>query len=99
MNQPQMPTPRQAVLLVAEKVITGERADSYGDPENNFDAIARLWTEYLGTSITSTEVAGMMILLKLARSRTSPGEIDHYVDMAGYAALMWEVSPRERESS
>ncbi len=34
-------------LLETHKIITGERQDSYGAPENSFNLITNLWNAYL----------------------------------------------------
>ena len=33
------------------------------------------------------DISAMMILLKISRLANSPGETDHWVDIAGYAAI------------
>lgn len=49
-------------------------------------------TAYLGVQITPVEVATMMVLLKIARTRTGAPNIDCWVDAAGYAALAGEIA-------
>jgi hypothetical protein len=98
-------TPRGAVLREAEKLITGDRNKTYGSPVENFDVTASLWTQQLGhklkpgESFTATDVALLMIQLKMARLRTSPGTRDHYVDISGYAACGWECQEVEDASA
>ena len=36
-----------------------------------------------------------MILLKISRLAHSPGEMDHWVDIAGYAAIGAEIAGEE----
>lgn len=99
------PTPRGAVLREAENLITGERNKTYGSPVENFDVTAALWNAQLGhklkpgESFTGTDVALLMIQLKMARLRTSPSKRDHYVDVAGYAACGWECQEVEDSSA
>jgi hypothetical protein len=57
---------REEILKKAAKAISGERDKHYGSPEDNFSQIAVFWTNYLHTLITTTDVANMMILLKMA---------------------------------
>ena len=54
--------------------------------------IAKLWSYYLETPITPADVANMMIMLKVARLRHTPGVLDSWLDIAGYAACGAEVS-------
>ncbi len=68
-----------------------ERRDDYGDPVEQFRAIADRWSITLGTPITPSQVALCMIDLKLARLAYDPGHIDSMVDVIGYAALLREV--------
>ena len=68
-----------------------ERRDDYGDPAEQFRAIADRWSITLGTPITPSQVALCMIALKLARLAYDPGHIDSMVDVIGYAALLREV--------
>lgn len=68
-----------------------ERRDDYGDPAEQFRAIADRWSITLGSPITPAQVALCMIDLKLTRLTYDPGHIDSMVDIIGYAALLREV--------
>ncbi len=68
-----------------------ERRDDYGDPAEQFRAIADRWSITLGTPITPSQVALCMIDLKLARLAYDPGHVDSIIDVIGYAALLREV--------
>ena len=68
-----------------------ERRDDYGDPAEQFRAIADRWSITLGMPITPAQVALCMIDLKLSRLAYDPGHIDSLVDVIGYAALLREV--------
>lgn len=83
---------RGKVLREADQAINSDRNAAYGDPEDNFSDIATLWNSYMETNkgvsiplFTALDVAMFMILLKIARVKTSPTNHDHYVDIAGYA--------------
>ena len=71
--------------------ILSERNGTHGDPVENHDHIASMWTAYLGDvlgrPINGSEVADMMILLKLSRKKVGGMDIDHYQDAIGYAAI------------
>ena len=83
---------RKDALTQAEVLIQGDRNEDYGDPADNFRVIADLWTAYLGRTVWVNEVATMMILVKVARLKESPSKEDNWVDIAGYAALGYEVA-------
>lgn len=86
---------RITILKEAMEAIDGSRDEQYGSPEQNFQRISRLWSEYLGISVTEIDVANMMILLKIARSVHDPKVRDNWVDIAGYAACAGEImNPR-----
>ena len=71
----------------ALRVINGGRQNAYGKPEDSFFRIACLWSSYLGREVEGSDVANMMILLKMAREKEGKGKRDNYVDIVGYAAL------------
>ena len=83
---------RSEVLQTAEKMVTGQREQDYGTPENNFERIAGLWSVYLGFDISAVDVAMMMALLKIARIAAGSDKEDSFVDLAGYAACAAEIA-------
>ena len=78
---------RQAAAVVAN------RRETYGDPVTSMTAIAQRWSIPLDQPITPAQVALCLIDLKLARLTHQPDHIDSMVDIAGYAAVLREVSP------
>lgn len=87
---------RRETLESAIKCVCGERQDQYGSPENNFATIAKLWSAYLGTDVSSVDVTMMMSLLKIARIKTGTATDDSFVDLAGYAACGAELAENMR---
>jgi hypothetical protein len=84
---------RENVLDEAKKCVLHDRNSTYGKPEDNFRRIAELWTAYLGirpkdvgAPITPTDVAQMMLLMKVARLAHNPTHKDSWVDGIGYLA-------------
>lgn len=84
-------TIRTVVLRSAERVITKDRHDQYGEAEDSFALIARYWSAHLGVEVSAFDVAQMMTLLKIARARSNPAHLDNYIDAAGYTALAAEM--------
>lgn len=82
---------RKELLEEAGRTIAGPRQEEYGDARQSFDLIAALWSAYTGARITGSDVAGMMVLLKVSRTRTSPEKLDSWLDIAGYSALAAEM--------
>ena len=80
-------------LLKAVEIITGERQDQYGNPEDSFELIGDYWTTYLNSlqkdlPINAKDVVHMMILFKLARCSGQQEKRDNYIDMCGYASIV-----------
>lgn len=85
-------TTRAETLGRAHQAVNGERDTVYGRPEDNFAHIAALWSCHLGHPVTAIDVALMMVLLKVARQRTTPNHEDGWIDIAGYAACGAEIT-------
>lgn len=88
-------TSRSEVLNEAMTIVNGQREEAYGTPERNFERIAQMWSAYMEITIHPHDVAAMMAMLKIARIRISPDRLDHWIDLAGYAACGGEVKPSE----
>lgn len=82
---------RAEILDKAKACVVGNREQDYGSPESNFGRIANLWTAFLNVSITPTDVAAMLALLKIARIASGHAKDDNWVDLAGYAACGGEI--------
>ena len=86
---------RARILSTAEKLINGDRADTYGHPKENFGRIAALWNAQLGKKLseplTAEDVAYALVQLKMSRLANTPGHEDSLVDVAGYIALAGEL--------
>ena len=87
-------TKREEILHGARSCICEDRNAQYGEPENNFGAIARLWSEYLDMDVSAHDVGMMMALFKIARIKTAQKKTkeDSYVDAVGYIACAGEIA-------
>lgn len=83
----------ETILQEAERLINGDRQGSYGPPEQSLKDIANLWGAYLGKEISPQDVANLMILLKVSRSKRGYHR-DSFVDIAGYAGLTEKLAPK-----
>jgi hypothetical protein len=79
------------LLEHAAGVVTRRRRE-YGEPIELFEQVAARWTLTLGTRISPAQVALCLIDLKLARLARDPKHLDSIVDVAGYAAILREVT-------
>jgi len=77
---------RGKVLAESITIINGDRQDQYGNPEDCFDDIARLWSWYLDADLSPAQVSMMMVLLKIAREKMKHKH-DNIVDACGYLGL------------
>ena len=80
---------RDAMMLVE-----GDRELEYGDKVINHGNIAKLWSAYLDHPLTGHEVAVMMCLLKIARTKIGKRTRDTYVDGAAYMAIAGEIQEK-----
>lgn len=85
-------TIRGFVLDEANKIVNCDRNEQYGEPEDNFATIAKLWGAYLGTPIDPMDVAIMMTLFKIGRIEVYPDKADSWIDAAGYIACGAEIA-------
>lgn len=92
------PSIRKAILDEASSIVNGERASTYGGPEDSFSTIASLWSSWLDKKVSTSDVAIMLAMLKMARLKKTPKHRDSWVDMAGYAACGAECELKEQLS-
>lgn len=71
----------------ASKLVTGDRQISYGDPLDNYDKVAEVWSALSGFNIDRRLAMHMMIALKMVRDLNVPRR-DNEVDICGYAHLL-----------
>lgn len=85
---------RKFFIDKAGELISGQRADDYGDATESFRRIAVIWSAILGVKVTAEQVAACMIGLKLGRLSNETSHEDSWVDIIGYAALGGEASKK-----
>jgi hypothetical protein len=84
------------ILQSATDTIT-ERGLSYGHPADNLQHTAMLLSAYLQMPIHDYQVAGIMVLVKLARTNQSAQHLDNWVDLCSYGAIGGELALTENE--
>lgn len=86
---------RFACLNKAAEAVN-DREGVYGKPEDNFAAIEDVFLRLIDvtpdTLPDGTLAALFLCALKLVRAASGPLHADNWVDLAGYAALGYEVS-------
>jgi predicted RNase H-like HicB family nuclease len=78
---------RGEILHRAAEVITKDRNNTYGEPEDALAKVAALWSAYLDRPMEAHDVAAMMALLKLARISNDEKHQDSWLDGIGYLAI------------
>lgn len=77
---------RTDILETANNLITGDRADAYGDFGEQMRGISRAFEGITGKRLPPDDIALLLQLLKLRRFETSRDH-DSMIDLAGYSAL------------
>ncbi|MDN2584360.1 DUF6378 domain-containing protein [Aquibium sp. ELW1220] len=81
----------ETMLRNAASVVAGRRR-TYGDPATSMASVAARWSITLGTPVSAAQVVLCLIDLKLARLAHDPAHQDSILDVAGYAAVLREVT-------
>ena len=79
-------------FLATTARVLAERRAAYGPADVAMEAIAARWSVTLGRPISPAQVVLCLIDLKLARLARNPAHEDSLIYVAGYAALLAEVS-------
>jgi hypothetical protein len=79
-------------LLKHAAEIVASRRRIYGDPIPLMEGLAKRWSLTLGTQVSAAQVVLCLIDLKLVRLAHDPEQLDSIVDVAGYAAVLREVT-------
>lgn len=91
---------RIEALRQAASIISGDRDEQYGAPEDNFKRISRVWSVIIGVELSEEDIAMMMVGLKLARYANKSGfQPDTWIDIAGYAGCGYEVGKLNSEKA
>lgn len=82
---------RAAFLKAVEGMVCKDRSATHGDAEDNFADIAAFWNIFTRhrkepVQFTPQDVAAFMVMVKLSRLMSTPDHMDHWHDIAGYAA-------------
>ena len=78
------------LLEHAAAIVTRRRCE-YGEPDALFERVAKRWSLTLGVKVSPAQVVLCLLDLKLARLARDPKHVDSVLDVAGYAACLWEV--------
>jgi Domain of unknown function (DUF6378) len=79
-------------LLEQAAAVVAQRRNTYGQPIELFEHVAKRWSLVLGVEISPAQVVLCLIELKLARLTHDPKHLDSQIDLAGYTACLREVT-------
>ena len=90
-------SPRSDVLREAERLITGDRNNQYGPPDQDFRRSAEAFNAYGyrgpdGRPIQPHDIALLVILIKISRLMWTPDKRDSWADIAGYVGCGFECA-------
>jgi hypothetical protein len=85
----------QAYIDKAKDIVSTDRELTHGNKKINHNNIAKMWSAYLDRDISGRDVALMMVLLKVARTKAGSHNTDDYIDMVGYSSIAGELSEGE----
>lgn len=83
-------------LALADAAVK-DRRGSYGSPDANYHRLAGLWRAVLERDVSALETVLCLIQMKIARLMNDPSHEDSWVDIAGYAAIGYEISQLLKE--
>lgn len=79
------------ILQEADRLVNGDRQNSYGRPLDDFQRTAKIWSGILGVDVSPQQVGMCMVGLKLSRL-CNKQKRDSLVDIAGYAQTVHMVN-------
>lgn len=86
---------RTDILAEAARLTATERQATYGEPHENHERIALLWSVFLGTQVSAAQASMCLALVKVARLAHAPNHLDSFIDLAAYAAIAGEIATEE----
>lgn len=88
--------PKESILEEANRLVNGDRQESYGHPLDDFSRTARMWSAVLSHDVTAEQVGLCMACVKISRQVNRPGR-DNLVDLAGYAQTVQMVTEERQK--
>jgi len=85
------------ILQIASNLVSGDRQEQHGDKVANHNNIAKLWSAYLDIDISGHDVAVLMSLLKIARTKLGSFNIDDYYDGSAYIGIAGEIKSQTKD--
>ena len=85
----------ETALEEAQRLVYGDRGETYGHPLDDFSRTAAIWAALLNAPVTAEQVAMCMVALKLSRETHKPNR-DNRVDLAGYAECLDRIVAERR---
>jgi hypothetical protein len=87
------------LLREALEITLGPRGNVYGHAADNLGLTVDLWNVYLRNldrDLTLSDLAALMVLVKLARLHKTPDHKDTLLDMSGWPSAVWDALTEQR---
>lgn len=89
---------RVLCLEEAARLTTGKREEDYGDPATGMERAAQIYTAWTGTGLQGSDIAKVLIAVKLSRLAHSPLHRDSWVDAMAYLGICYECEADEKDA-
>lgn len=89
---------KEDILEEALRLTREDRQNDYGDPSEDFERTAKLWSAFKGVEFDSKDVAMFMILLKVSRLRHKYKK-DSLTDIIGYSRCLNLILEKENDKN
>ena len=88
----------EAATVPEDAAETLAQRASHGEAVENHRHIAELWSAFLDTDVSASDVANCMMMVKMSRAKTGQAIKDHYVDVGGYSGIAWACALADGEA-
>lgn len=78
---------KEYILSTALELVSKDRANTHGDYYFQHETAAKLWSAFLGHTVTASDVATCIGLLKISRMAHGQFNPDDYIDACGYFGI------------
>lgn len=80
----------ETICEEAQRLVYGDRGETYGHPLDDFARTASMWAAILDAPVSAEQVALCMMALKISRQTYQPKR-DNVTDIAGYAECLQRI--------
>jgi hypothetical protein len=86
----------ETILQEAQRLVYGDRGNTYGHPLDNYSRTAVMWGAILGVPVAAEQVMLCMIAVKIGRELQKHSR-DNLTDICGYADCDQQIHERRQQ--